>query len=253
MKHLYTLFFLIPILTFALAVSPAYSQFEGEVRFTLEQYDTNRPESTEFTLTATNDRIFIRSQKEVNVVTGLKSDGLLVRNDLQDFVFNTGENQALKVSKADLDGLMNMIERFSGSTNSNISGQSNWENRIVETENMKQHLGYDVQEYRLLGENSSQYVSIWLTPDIKVMWGLMTDVWNRVSNRFLDSELPIEIIMNSNSFPLIVEAFENGKLAVKFESVSVETEDFDRSVVELSEQKQLVGLTELMMNMFRQQ
>jgi hypothetical protein len=85
------------------------------------------------------------------------------------------------------------------------------------------------------------------------MWGLMTDVWNRVSNRFLDSELPIEIIMNSNSFPLIVEAFENGKLAVKFESVSVETEDFDRSVVELSEQKQLVGLTELMMNMFRQQ
>jgi hypothetical protein len=189
----------------------------------------------------------------VNVVTGLKSDGLLVRNDLQDFVFNTGENQALKVSKADLDGLMNMIERFSGSTNSNISGQSNWENRIVETENMKQHLGYDVQEYRLLGENSSQYVSIWLTPDIKVMWGLMTDVWNRVSNRFLDSELPIEIIMNSNSFPLIVEAFENGKLAVKFESVSVETEDFDRSVVELSEQKQLVGLTELMMNMFRQQ
>jgi hypothetical protein len=251
MKRLHTLIFF--ALTLIVAVSPAYSQFEGEIRFNLDQFDNNQPESTEFTFTAANDRIFIRSQNDLNVVTGLSSDGLLVRNDLQDFVFNTGENQALKVSKVDLESLMNLIERFSGSTGSSSSGQSNWENRIVETENMKQHLGYNVQEFRLLGENSSQYVSIWLTSDIKVMWGLMTDVWNRVSNRFLDSELPMELIMNSNSFPLIVEAFDNGQLTVKFESISVNTDNFDKSVVELSEQKQLVGLTELMMNMFRQQ
>ncbi|WP_340105543.1 hypothetical protein [Rhodohalobacter sp. 8-1] len=249
MKRLYILIFLL----FGLAASPAYSQFEGEILFNLEQYQPNRTESSQFKLTALNNRIFISSQKDVDVVTGLKSNGLLVRNDLQDFVFNTGENQALKVSKSDLDGLMNMIERFSGSSSKSNNEQLDWKNRIIETDNVKQHLGYDVQEFRLLGENINQYVSIWLTQDIKVIWGLMTDVWNRAGNRFIDSEFPIELIMNSNSFPMLVEVFDNGQLVAKFESLKVETNNFDRSVVELSEQKRLVGLTELMMNMFRQQ
>lgn len=245
-------FFSLLSLVLILAVSPAYSQFEGEIHFYLEQYHANGTDNSEFTLTAVNDRIFIRSQKNVDVVTGIRSDGLLVRNDLQDLIFNTGENQAMQVSKADIDGLMTMIERFSGSSGSNDDEQFDWENRIVETENIKQHLGYEVQEFRLLGENINQYVSIWLTQDIKILWGLMTDVWNRAGNRFFDSELPIELIMNSNSFPLLVEVFDKGDLIAKFESASVITDDFDRTVVELPEQKRLVGLTEMMMNMFRQ-
>lgn len=235
-----------------LAVSPAYSQFEGEIQFNLEQYHANGTDKSEFTLTTLNDRIFIHSQKDVNVMSGLKSDGLLVRNDLQDFIFNTGENQAMQVTKADLDGLMSMIERFSGASDSNNDKEFDWKNRIVETENTKQHLGYEVQEVRLMGENNNQYVSIWLTQDIKILWGLMTNVWNRAGNRFFDSEMPIELIMNSNSFPLLVEVFDKGEPVAKFESVSVKTDDFDRSVVELSDQKRLVGLTEMMMNMFRQ-
>lgn len=249
MKRLYSLFFL----TLILAVSPAYSQFEGEILFNLEQYQPNRTERSEFSLTAVANRLFISSQKDVKVVSGLSSNGLLVRNDLQDFVFNAGENQAIKVSKSDLDGLINLIDRFSGSSSSGSNDNFDWKNRIVETENLKQHLGYDVQEFRLLGENINQYVSIWLTQDIKVLWGLMTDVWNRAGNRFVDSEFPVELIMNSNSFPMLVEVFDNGQLVAKFESLSVNTNSFDRSVVELSEQKQLIGLTEMMMNMFRQQ
>lgn len=244
--------FILLLFCMVITVSPAYSQFEGEIIFNLEQYDMNRVESSEFRLTAANDRIFIRSQKDVNVVTGLRSDGLLVRNDLQDIVFNTGENQAMKVSKADIDGLMNMIERFSGSSGSNQGEQFDWENRIVETENVKQHIGYEVQEIRLMGENINQYVSIWLTQDIKILWGLMTDLWNGAGNRFFDSGLPVEVLMNSNSFPLLVEVFDNGQLMLKFESVNVVTDNFDRTVVELPEQKRLVGLTEMMMNMFRQ-
>ena len=57
--------------------------------------------------------------------------------------------------------------------------------------------------------------------------------------------------MNSNSFPLLVEVIDNGRLAAKFESVGIETKNFDRSVVELSDQKRLVSITEVMMNMFR--
>lgn len=245
-------FYILIVLVLAVAISPAYSQFEGEIRFNLENYDSSNPERSEFTLTAANDRLFIQSKNDVNVMTGLKSNGLLVRNDLQDFVFNTGTDEALQVSKADLDGLMNMIERFSGASGNKDKESFDWKNRIIETDNRKEHLGYEVQEFRLLGENTNQYVSIWLTTGIKVYWGLMIDVWNRAGNRFADSELPVELIMNSNSFPLVVEVIDKGRVAYKFESVSVNVDSFDRSVVELPEQKRLLGLTEVMMNMFRQ-
>lgn len=217
----------------------------------LDQFGPSSPESTQFKLTAYSDRIYIASEVDVDVITGLKSDGLLVRNDLQDFVFNTGRNEALKVTKADLDGLMNMIERFTGASQSQGSQQIDWGNRIVETENTKQHLGYEVQEIRLLGDSVDDYVSIWVTQDIKVMWGIMTNVWNMASNRFLDDDFPIELVMNSNSFPLLVDVYANGLLTARVESISVDTDNFDRSVLELSDQKRLVSLTEVMMNMFR--
>lgn len=247
MKRLQILLFL----CFAITVSPAYSQFEGEITFNLEQFGPTQPETTQFKLTAFKDRVYVASQADINVLTGLKSDGLLVRNDMQDFVFNTGENQALKVTKADLDGLMNMIERFSGAAKPSANGQSDWGNRIIETNNSKQHLGYEVVEIRLLGDTIDQYASIWLTQDIKVFWGIMTNVWNRAGNRFMDPDFPIELVMNSNSFPLLVEVFDNDRLMAKFESVNIETENFDRSVVELSDKKRLVSITEVMMNMFR--
>src|SRR6056297_4336693 len=249
MKRLFNLLLL--VLFIGIMATPAYSQFEGEITFTLEQFGPVESEITRFKVTSFNDRIYIASEADVNVITGLKSDGLLVRNDLQDFVFNTGENQALKVTKADLDGLMNMIERFSGATASSGDEQFDWEKRIIETDNRKQHLGYDVQEIRLMGETVDDYVSIWLTQDIKILWGIMTNVWNRAGDRFLDPDFPIELVMNSNSFPLLVDVYDNGLLVAKFESVNIDTENFDRSVLELSEQNRLVSLTEIMMNMFR--
>ncbi|REL25012.1 hypothetical protein DYD21_15965 [Rhodohalobacter sp. SW132] len=232
---------------------PAHAQFEGEIQFVIENFTEREAEQSSFTFTADRNRIFVSTNDEVQVLTGLKSDGLLVRNDLNDFVFNTGTNEALKVSKDDLDSLMNMVERFTGSGNNNEADRFDWETGVEETGNRRSHLGHEVHEFRLKGDNDEQFVSIWLTSDIKVKWGLMVDVWNRAGTRFSESELPIELIMNPNSFPLLIEVFDRGRVAYKIESTSVETGNFNRSVLELSDEKKLVGLTELMMNMFRQQ
>lgn len=231
---------------------PAYSQFEGEIQFQGEDFTDPQSGQLGFTLTSAIDRILISSDHNVNVITGLNANGLLIRNDLQDFVFYTDTDQALKVSKDDLDGLMNMIDRFGGSAANGEPEPFDWESGVEETGNTKSHLGYTVHEFRLQGENARQFVSIWLTEDIKMRWGLMVDVWDRVGTKFSESELPIELIMNPNSFPLLVEVFDGGNLVFKIESTSVNTTGFDRSAVELSDDKALLGLTELMMNMFRQ-
>lgn len=246
------LFFILSLLL-AVSVSPSFSQFEGEIVYNLEQFDADRSSVSEFTFTAASDRIYISSQRNLDVISGISSNGLLVRNDLQDFVFNTGKDEAIKVSKEDLDGLMNLLERFSGNAEKDQESDFDWENRLIETGNIRSHLGYEIEEYRLLGDNPDQFVSIWLTSDIKVLWGLMVEVWRRASSRFSNSELPIQLVMNSNSFPLLIEGVNNGSTEFRLESKSINKDDFDRSVIELSDDKRLVGLTELMMNMFRQQ
>jgi len=49
-----------------------------------------------------------------------------------------------------------------------------------------------------------------------------------------------------------VEVFDKGQLVYKAESTNINTGNFDRSNLNLSDDKKLLGLTELMMNMFRQ-
>lgn len=244
--------FLLIFVIFSIAPG-AFAQFEGEILFQLQQMENGRTDVSEFKITVADDRIYISSERDLNILSGVKSDGLLVRNDLGDFVFNTGENEALKVTKKDLDSLMDMIERFGGASSKEEKDQFDWENRLEETGNKQTHLGYDVEEFRLKGDHPDQYVSVWLTSDIKVLWGMVIEVWQRAGDRFSDSELPLELILNSNSFPLLIEVFDRGEQVVTFTSVNVETDQFDRSVIELSEDKRLVGLTEMMMNMFRQQ
>lgn len=249
MKHFYHL--LLSLCLLFVANSAVYAQFEGEILFQIEDFTNPQQQQSGFTFTAANNRLFISSEHDVDVITGLKANGLLIRNDHQDFIFNTDTDQALKVSKDDLDSLMDMLERFEGAENGEIEN-FDWKTGVEETGNTRSHLGYEVHEIRLKGENDGQFASIWLTSDINVQWGLMVDVWNRAGTRFSDSELPIELIMNPHSFPLLLEVFDGGNLVYKAESTNVNTGNFDRSVIELSDDKPLVGLTELMMNMFRQ-
>lgn len=250
MKHfIYPL--LLSLCLLFVANTAVYAQFEGEIQFQIEDFTNPLQEQSGFTFTAADNRLFISSDHYVDVITGLKANGLLIRNDHQDFIFNTDKDQSLKVSKDDLDSLMNMLDRFGGANNGETE-TFDWETGVDETGNTRPHLGYELHEFRLKGENEDQFASVWLTSDIKVRWGLMVDVWNRAGPRFSESELPIELIMNPNSFPLLLEVFDGGNLVYKAESTNVNTGNFDRSVVELSDDKPLVGLTELMMNMFRQ-
>lgn len=251
MKHTLLSFFLTITLFFAFNTE-AYSQFEGEIKFQVEDYTSSEPGQADFTFTATHNRLYLSSEQDIDVITGLRANGLLVRNDHNDFIFNTDTDQAFRVSKDDLDSLMNMIERFSGTSKNGETEKFDWEAGVEETGNTRLHLGYELHEFRLIGEHDHQFASIWLTNQIKVQWGLMVDVWNTAGPRFSESELPIELIMNPHSFPLLVEVFDDGQIVYKAESTNINTDNFDRSRLGLSDDKKLLGLTELMMNMFRQ-
>ena len=228
-----------------------FAQFEGEIKIEVQELTEGSVESTNFSLTTTKDRIFIQADEPVDVMSGMHTDAILIRNDLQDFVFRTKPDEALKVSKDDLDGLVQLIKRFQGQRNQTEKEKFDWEHRVEETGDRMTILGYNTEEMRLKGDDPNQYVSIWLTDEIKVHWGLLLDFWYESGEDFADSDIPIELVMNRNSFPLHIEVVDYGETVYTASATEINTDSFDRSVVELSDSVRLIGFFDMMMNMLR--
>jgi hypothetical protein len=228
------------------------AQFEGQIDFLIHNYQDGNREVTNLDMTFAKDRIYLGSQSTMDVMSGLSTNGILIRNDHQDFVFMTGHNEALKVAKSDIDGLVNLINRVQGNTEPEERKPFSWDEKVVETGNTKTINGYQTREFVLNSDENNGTVSVWLTDQIKVNWGLLNDLWHTTGSKQLGEEIPIELVMNRNSFPLLVEAFKDDTIVLRAESISVNTRTFDRSKIELSSDLKLLGFTDLMMNMFRQ-
>lgn len=246
-RSLFCLFFIL-----VLFQSPASAQFEGEISFRVTHPNQQSNQPVQMDMTFTENRIFVDSNVSMNVMAGLQAQGVLVRHDEQDFVVITNQDEGLQVAKNDLENLVNLINQVQGKQENAESVSFPWEERLVETGEERQIHGYNAQQFILKGEQEAEYVSVWLTDEIVVDWGLLSDAWYAVGSKQLDQEVPIEIVMNNQSFPLLVESFVNEQAVFRAESVSVEEDTFDRTKTTLSPNLKLIGLTDVMMNMFRQ-
>lgn len=245
--------YLIPLVLLFIAgsVKPVFAQFEGEVEYRVINEQTSQPEVTNLNMTFTDGRIFIESSSSLDVMSGLRTDGILVRNDHQDFIFNTGEREAVQIAKSDIDRLVDLLNRASNGSGSRQMESFDWEGGVIETGNTRQLHGFEVKEFVLNSEEENRTVSVWLTAGIKVEWGLLEETWQTTGRKQLQ-DVPVELFMNRNSFPLLIEGFEDGKRAFKAEAIAVNQTTFDRSKTELPGDVKLLGISELMMNMFRQ-
>lgn len=244
--------FLLLIFILPLAANSAFAQFEGEIQFRVFNPDQQSEETVEMDIFFTKNRIFIDSNTSTSVMAGLEAQGVLVRHDFQDFVVITNQQEALKVAKDDLENLVDLMNRMQGREEAKETQRFPWEDRLVETGEQREILGYNAHLFLLKGSEEGEYASIWLTEEITVDWGLLSDAWYAIGSKQLDHEVPIEVVMNNRSFPLLIEAYENNQLVFKAESVSIDEDTFDRSKTRLSSDLKVIGLTELMMNMFRQ-
>lgn len=230
----------------------AKAQFEGEIIYHMVDPSDENSDSSSMFLIFTRDRIYVNSSNELDVMAGLSTSGILVRNDLQDFVLTMDNNEGLKIARSELESLTSMLNRLQGRTDVQQTPFP-WDDKVVETGNSREILGYNAQQFILNGDNQDEYVSIWLTNQIKVNWGLLLDAWNSTGKQQFDNEIPIEIVMNKTSFPLLIEVYRENEIVFLAESVSINTDQFDRSRVEISSDMKLLSFSDLMMNFFRQQ
>jgi hypothetical protein len=199
------------------------------------------------------NRIAVDSNISMNVMAGLRARGVYVRHELSDFVVVTTDDEGIKITKSELDNLVGMINQFQGRKPAAEQKPFDWDRRVRETGETKEIHGYTTVEFELDGERDGEVISVWLTDKIKVDWGLLLDAWTSVGASQFDQEIPIEILMNANSFPLLVEVERAGQIIYRAEATNVSSPLNDQGRVNVPEGLKLLGLSDLMMNFFRQQ
>jgi hypothetical protein len=238
---------------FILVSSTAFAQYEGEIDYRIYNPNSGMGDEGHLNLVFTKDRIFVDSNISMNVMAGLQARGILVRNDQDDFVVITTDNEGLKVAKHELESLVALMNRVQGKPDVSQRPSFDWENKVYETGNSRTIQGKDAYEFILRGDVEGEHISVWLTDKIKVNWGLLLDAWYSTGTTQFEHEIPIEMVMNKNSFPLLVEAHKDDQVVFRARAISVNSNQFDRTKTELSSGMKVLGLADLMMNFFRQQ
>lgn len=226
------------------------AQFEGQIRMNLYGTDEmgNRNVSN-IDLFATGDRILIRGAESVNLNESLSAQGLLIRNDSQDFVVMMDENKALQFTKTDLEATFRMFSRMGSQDQANAQEEPSV--KYFYTNEVRTINGYEATELRMENSDEDGYLSIWLTPEIKLNWGMLAEPWLDVPKNMRSTADRFTQEFKSSNFPVLIEAYDGEKdqRQVIMDIESVDRNTIAKAMVQVPSGMTLMGLNELMFMM----
>ena len=166
------------LLVASFSQQPASAQFEGKITFNSYNYSSEGVEHKDdnFTLFITPDRILLQGEKEYGFMESIQTEGVLVRLDFEDFVFLTGDNEALKISKSDITSMMNMFGNGQNATKTaekadNVNYERTGESATIH--------GYEADKFIFRdNEEPNEHTEVWMTNQLDVNWGMLAESWS---------------------------------------------------------------------------
>lgn len=238
-----------------LSTTGVRAQFQGQITFRLYSEDDKGKSTSDVNLYATDQRIFIKGEESYSVSDGMfNASGLLVRNDKKDFIMLTGEQEALQFTKEELENMFNMFAMMDNSGSGETRKSKLDKGNYKYTNKTKKILGYNCSQLMIMDEEKpGEYVSLWLTPEIDIEWGMLAEPWKNLPD---DMSLTINDItqeFKSRNFPLLVEAYKKGKTQTVMEVTKVNKSSVAKAMVEIPAGINLISLQQLMLKMMMQQ
>jgi hypothetical protein len=181
---------LLAFILFFISADYSHAQFEGKVTYNSYEIKSNgdRVNSDRFTMFVTPDRILLQGDNSYDLMGNIKTEGVLIRLDFEDFVFLTGNDKALKISKTDITSMMNMFGGESKSDSNPDSGPDIGYEQTGETQNMN---GYACEKFIFYDEDhENNYVEVWMTRDLKFSWGMLAESWGNDIEGMISSDFP---------------------------------------------------------------
>lgn len=248
------LFISVLALFIAMFSTTLQAQFEGQISMNVYSEDDGEIEVNELNLYATADRIMIKGEENFDVMDKMSTDGLLIRNDLKDFVIMTGKNQALQVTKVEIEGLVEMLASWSGESEKSSSTSSKTDYSF--SDRTQTILGYETAEMIVQDtENPEKHLSIWLAPDIDIDWGMMAERWNNMPES-VDAEIngvTQDVIFKGKNFPLLIEAVDGNERTKLMEVSKVNKSSVAKAMVEIPSGVTLMSFKDYVFKMMMEQ
>lgn len=235
-------YFLSAIVVVACFTQPASAQFEGQITYNSYEYssDGNEQKQDEFTMHITPDRILLQGQKEYDFLGSIQTEGVLVRMDFEDFVFLTGDDKALKISKSDITSLMQMFENKNGSTQQ-VADKG--EDIAFERTNEKETIsGYSCEKFIFKDEDKdNEHTEVWMTKDVELNWGMLAEPWSGSAEAIVSS-FPTDLVFKENYFPVKVDVFRNDKMISRLEASDINESSVAKAMVQVPSGVQVLSL-----------
>lgn len=235
-------YYLSAMLMVACFTQPATAQFEGEITYKSYDYQDGKEENNdEFTLHITPDRILLQGEKKYDFMGSMKTEGVLVRLDEQDFVFMTGDQTALKIAKTDITSMMKMF----GNGNDASSAAEKYDIQKNRTGESKQIKGFTAEKFIFRDEEGGEndYATVWMTKDIDVNWGMLAEPWgNEEANTLINDNFPMDLVFQEKYIPLVVETYKDGEKESGLEATNINQARIDHSLVEIPSDMKVLNM-----------
>ncbi len=230
--------------------STAFAQFEGHITMNLYGENNGQKEVSELNLYATADRIMIKGEESLEVMGKVSAGGLLIRNDMKDFIIMTEKDKALQATKTGIESIVEMLFSWSGASESSSSDTPAAEYEY--TDRTKTILGYETTELIVRStEEPENYLSVWLTPGIDINWGMLAEPWKGMP-KDIDKEIngmSQDVIFKGKNFPLMIEVVEGDERQVVMDVKNVNRSSIAKAMVEVPSGVQLISLQEYIFSM----
>ncbi len=154
----------------------------------------------------------------VDLFGDIRAEGVLVRQQREQFVFFTTDKKAVYLNKQELQQMITMLEAMQGG-NSSLPSQPP-EVTLEQTDERKTIRGYPARKWLVKAEDSLAEWHIWVTGELFIPWGMLAESW--LIRQTFFSGLPAKEWVENNRLPIRAELWNAGILAevVAFEEIA---------------------------------
>lgn len=226
------IFLLSVFLLFIVSVQSSKAQFEGKIQYGSYDItsDGTRENVDDFTMYVTKDRILLQGSNEYEFMGSIKTEGILVRLDYEDFVFLAGDKNAMKISKNDITSMMKMF-------GNNGSTQKELEEADIDYETTGEEediLGFNTEKFVFRNaEDKNRHSIVWMTREIDINWGMLAESWGSSAGAKIGNGLPTDLLFKENYFPLKMESYKNERLEGITEVTDISRSSVARGMVQV--------------------
>ncbi|MFN1834530.1 DUF4412 domain-containing protein [Balneola sp. MJW-20] len=233
----------------------AAAQFEGQIQMALYGDDENgNPETSYANLFVTKDRIMLKGEESMKMNDMMDAEGILVRHDMRDFVLMMGNNKALQITKAEIESLIQTFSGWSQGSRENTPSEDDMDYKY--TNRTRTINGYECTEMVVTSkEEPGKSLSIWLTPDIQINWGILKEPWKNLPKDIENgvNNIGRDVVFSGKNFPMLIEENGGSESKVIMEVSNVNESSIAKAMVEIPAGMKLVSMKEFMFDMMMQQ